>query len=159
MGARDIVHLQELLVRCSEYFELISGQSARPGEAEELLTERPRGSSAADKHVCGVFDRRARHLIGVLDWIRGYPAENDWWLGLLLLDPEVRGQGLGGRLVSASAAWLSQQGAQQLWLCVQEQNSPAAEFWRRLGFEDVRTERQRLGALDNTITVMRRAVV
>jgi len=74
-------------------------------------------------------------LFGVLDAIRDYPTQDDWWLGLLLLDPAQRNQGLGRRIYQSFEHWAGQQGARRIFLGVVEENQKAYLFWQKLGFE------------------------
>lgn len=55
----------------------------------------------------------------------------------LLVDEQVRGQGLGQALMQAAAALCAQAGGRELFWAVYEKNAPALAFYRRLGAEDV----------------------
>src|SRR5512134_3045173 len=93
---RDL--LQQLYERCSDFVMLVEGQSVSPDAAEETFQEMPPGRSLEDKFVYGALDGQGQ-LVGVLEGMRHYPDKGIWWIGLLLLAPEVRGRGLGGKLV------------------------------------------------------------
>lgn len=146
--------MQALLEQCADAFLLMWGRLPGPGEAEALLSDAPPGRSAADKYLVGIF-AQATDLVGVLELVPGYPGEGDWWIGLVLLRPDHRGRGLGLEVVEEVARWIVAEGGCSVWLCVQEQNPRARVFWQRMGFEEVRRERQHLGRRENVVVVMR----
>ncbi len=80
-------------------------------------------------------------MVGIYDLILGFPKPDAWWIGGLMLEPAVRGRGLGREIVDRIAAQAEAAGVRTFWLSVHEQNEPALRFWSRLGF--VETERQR----------------
>jgi GNAT superfamily N-acetyltransferase len=73
-------------------------------------------------------------MFGTLCALRNYPGPGHWYLGLLLLAPAWRGQGLGRRVYLAFEAWVAGQGADSDLLSVVEANTRAASFWESLGF-------------------------
>jgi ribosomal protein S18 acetylase RimI-like enzyme len=139
LGPADVPALQRLYERCSDYHEIEEGIPTRPGAAEHLLTELPPGKDAADKFSLGIRGADGE-LVGVVDLIRGYPEAHQWWVGLLMLDPEVRASGVGSRLYRAVARAVAADGGSAIYLGVLEQNAPAERFWRRHGFEELRRE-------------------
>ena len=48
--------------------------------------------------------------------------------------PEVRRQGIGGRLLDAALSWAADEGANRVRLSVAEGNTEATELYRRAGF-------------------------
>lgn len=139
LGPADGAILQDLYVRCSDYHELEEGIPTRPGAAEHLLTALPPNKVLRDKFVIGLQTSEGR-LIGVLDVIHNYLGEREWWLGLLMLEPEMRASGLGGQLYRAVARAVEGRGGTSIYLGVLEQNASAERFWRRQGFEELRRE-------------------
>jgi GNAT superfamily N-acetyltransferase len=106
---------------------LVYGRAAEPGEAMTLLTELPPGRLLDDKFV---FELDG----GVVDVVRGYREQDEWYLGLMLFAPEHRSTGRGARALEQLVQWLEPQGARHLRLAVAEQNVRALEFWKRHGF-------------------------
>ena len=125
--------LQAFYERCRDYFELVTGQPPAPTEARELLSALPRGKAADDKFVIGLFDAPS-HLVGVLDVIRDFPRPREWYLGLLLFEPTLRGQKLGDRVYHRLEEWVTAQGGTAIHLIVEEVNHRALNFWERMGF-------------------------
>ena len=135
----DVPALQRLCERCSDYYEMEEGAPAAPDAAEHLLAGLPPGKTLADKLVIGIHDA-AGALVGVLDLIRDCPGERDWWLGLLLLDPQARAGGLGSRILHALKHAVAATGGRAIHLGVLEHNLAAERFWRRHGFAEVRRQ-------------------
>jgi GNAT superfamily N-acetyltransferase len=157
----DFTHttqLQALFERYADYALIVEGGAVSPHAAQEALQETPPGRSLADKFLYCVWHPQAQ-LVGVLEGMRGYPDESTWWIGLLLLDPAVRGQGLGRRLVQRLGAWAQAQGATALMLGVMADNHPAFAFWRQQGFDLVRVSEPRtFGKKVQTVSVLRKAL-
>jgi ribosomal protein S18 acetylase RimI-like enzyme len=126
--------LQAFFDRCRDYFELVTGQPPSPTEARELLGAAPRGKSLDDKFAIGLFDAPG-HLVGVLDVIRDFPRAAEWYLGLLLFEPTLRGRKLGDRVYHRLEEWVRAQGGQAIHLVVEEVNPDALRFWERMGFQ------------------------
>lgn len=126
--------LQAFYERCRDYFELVTGQPPSPTEARELLAAVPRGRSPEDKFAIGLFDAPG-HLVGILDVIRDFPKPREWYLGLLMFEPTLRGQKLGDRVYHRLEDWVRAQGGAALHLIVDEVNPRAMSFWQRMGFE------------------------
>lgn len=154
----DELLVQALLEDCADYFELVTGLPAGPSAGASLFAERPEGRGPEDKFVFGVFSEPAA-LIGLLDVIHGHPYPSDWFIGLMLLSPPHRGQGLGRRLYLAFVTWAMGQGAQRILLGVVEQNERACRFWKRLGFEPLeKRPPARHGNRENVVIVMKRCL-
>ncbi len=133
---KDMVELQALLEKCNDYMLLVDGHPAGPSAAINLISERPEGKAVEDKVVLGIFSA-SKELVGVLDAVKDYPRLNDWWIGLLLINPVFRNQKLGKMVVDSFTKWASQQGARMIFLGVVEANEKAYRFWHSVGFSEV----------------------
>ena len=154
----DLPAIQNLVERCVDYEILITGLPPDPIDAQRILTDLPGGKSPVDKLVIG-FYAGSTDLVGILDVIRDHPQKHDWWLGLLLLDPEYRNKGLGKRIYWAFEAWAVGRGAQSIYAGVIEANERAYEFWQGLGFDTVEVQSaRRFGVLEHAVLVIRRVV-
>lgn len=71
------------------------------------------------------------------------PCADDAWLGLLLVDPAVRGLGLGRRLVGECVAFARRAGYRRLLLRTEEQFGSAERIAAAAGFRLVDERRQR----------------
>jgi hypothetical protein len=85
--------LQRLFDQCADYAMIVEGEGVSPTAAQETLQTAPPGRSLSDKFVYGLLDRNG-DIVGLLEGMRHYPDETAWWIGLLLLAPQVRGNGL-----------------------------------------------------------------
>ena len=124
--------LQSLYDRCSDFVELHYGKSSHPSAAEEDF-------AYARSLVHGIYSRDGR-FIGALEMMRDYPKPDEWWIGLLMLDPKVRGHGLGTRVCRTTFGWLASEGARAVWIAVQTNNPRARAFWNRIGFAEKETQ-------------------
>jgi len=129
----DVPRLQALFERCDEFIQLIYRRPVDAREATSLLESLPPDKEIADKFVLGLETANG-DLAGVLELVRNFPDEGDWFLGLLLLDPRHRGKGAGTRVMDALEAWLLAEGAESVLVAVQDQNGPARRFWERRGY-------------------------
>ncbi len=130
----DMPALQALLERSADYFYLVEGQPPRPDDAIILAQDRPDGWNLDDKFLIGINDQVGQ-LIAVIEGMYGYPRQGIFWIGLLLVNPSRRGQGLGASIMAGFEQWARSQGAKQIRLGVVEENAKAMRFWQRLGFK------------------------
>jgi GNAT superfamily N-acetyltransferase len=156
LGPGQADSLQALLEDCADLFQLVFDAPPSASAARELFAQLPEGKGYEDKQVIGLHATGGR-LVGVLDAVRDHPAPDDWWLGLLLLEPQERNCGRGGAWYRAFEEWAAQQGVRQVRLGVVEQNARGLRFWQRMGFEvQERRPPQRMGRKESVTLVMRR---
>jgi GNAT superfamily N-acetyltransferase len=99
-------------------------------------------------------------LIGMIESIRHYPDNQTWWIRLMMLSPEQRGQGLGSEFYQAFEDWVAVQSVKQVSLSVIEANELGLQFWKRLGFEVTRkTEPRQFGKKKHAVYMMSRPMV
>jgi len=152
----DAERLQPLYDRCSDFALLVDGEPFSATMAKEGSRAIPEGKSLKDKILFGI-SRQSGEMVGLLDVVRDYPDEGTWWIGLLLLVPEVRGKGIGGKIVQGFADYIKTQRGKAIMLGVVELNQPAFEFWQRMGFGLVsKTEPRPFGKKMQAVYVMRR---
>lgn len=154
LSNENVSDLQRLHERCADYIELVSGAPPAEDEAAQLLQSLPPGKSLDDKFVLGIYT--GGELIGALDLIRDAPSPGQWWIGNLMIVPEVRGRGIGAAIYRACEQWLHTLGVESIGLCVQVQNPSALSFWCRMGFLEVDRAVHRLNALESAVVIMRR---
>ena len=150
--------LQKLCERCADYALIVEGLGVSPTAAQDLFQSVPSGRSLSDKFLYGLLNRKG-DIVGVLEGIRHYPDETTWWIGLLMLAPEVRGRGLGRKLVQGFSEYVRLEQGTSMMLGVVEENRSAYRFWQQVGFELVRqTEPRPFGKKIQRVYVMRREV-
>lgn len=154
----DLPALQRLLEKCADFTRLVEGTEVAPDEAEHTFRDGPPGKPLENKFIFGLFDSQG-FPTAILEGSRDYPEEDTWWIGLLLLDPEVRGKGIGRVFVEDFIQYASSLGASAVMLGVVEDNSGGLAFWQRLGFSlDHKTEPRPFGKKTQVVWVMRREI-
>ena len=154
----DAVILQRVFDRCPDYAEIVEGEGSSSAAAEELFESLPPGGSFSNKLVAGIFNR-VGEIGGVLEVMKHYPEENIWWIGLLLLDPGMRNQGVGRNLLEAFMEYARGNGGKAVMLGVVEDNRSAYRFWSQNGFDLVRkTEPRLFGMKNQPVYLMQRKI-
>jgi ribosomal protein S18 acetylase RimI-like enzyme len=154
----DAATLQRLFEKCRDYFLVVDGQEPPPNAAKEEFSSVPPGKSLNDKFMFGIFHIR-ENLVGLLEGLRQYPDETTWWIGLFLLTPEARNQGIGQMVIHEFKNYVRRNGGQAIALGVVEDNQRAFAFWKKLGFAFLhKTEPRQFGNKMQTVSVMRQAL-
>ena len=88
-----------------------------------------------------LLDATALKVVAVRDrvpigLVRGVVEDGCAWLHSLWVSPQVRGQGLGSRLVATVEEWAVRQGMTFIRLEVVPGNAPAVALYRRHGYVD-----------------------
>jgi GNAT superfamily N-acetyltransferase len=154
LGAGDLPALQALFERCSAFFQLVHGAPPRRDEAARWLAEVVPGKAAGDRLAFGLRDDEER-LVGAVDVVRDYPTAQEYWLGTMVIEPSIRGVGLGAWFHAQVLAWIRSQGARGVQLCVQRQNPGAIRFWAREGYEETGISCVRSSDQENEVVKMR----
>jgi ribosomal protein S18 acetylase RimI-like enzyme len=152
LGDCDVDDLLEFMHRCSVFFELVTGHAPRRDDAAQLIVDRPETVPRDRKLLIGL--RRDGELAGVLELLQGYPDPQTWYLGLLLLSPDLRRAGLGSAVYDATRRWAAEHHARRIQLVVQEQNPSAHAFWRAMGFREIGRAVQQLAVGSNQVLRM-----
>jgi ribosomal protein S18 acetylase RimI-like enzyme len=142
LATDDLPLLDELYTACADYAEILQGEPFSPSSIKEEFQAAAPGRTVADKWLIGIVGPGGE-LAGFFEGTRGYPDSAVWWIGLLMLAPQVRGLGLGRAVFEALAGHVLAQGGRGIMLGVAEDNHPALGFWRSLGFERIRINEPR----------------
>jgi RimJ/RimL family protein N-acetyltransferase len=156
VGPRDVALVQDLLVRCSAFHELVEGAPPRADEGARLLRDLP--PRYDERFLVGLARAEGAPLAGLIDVVGGYPAPAAWWVGLLLLAPGERGRGAGATAYAAFESWVHPRGAREVGLVVHQQNARSRRFWDRLGFVETGTAVQRIDRHENVVWRMRKVL-
>ena len=156
LGDADVGVLQDLFERCADHFALHDGEPPGPEAASIELADVPPGRSLADKHLHGLVDPHdPARLIVVLESVTGFPDPDTWFLGLLLIDPAWRGDGLGGAMLAGFEAMVGESGFTAVRLAVIRPNTDGRRFWAWHGFEWLATREQRpFGRIHHDVDVL-----
>ncbi|WP_223635233.1 N-acetyltransferase [Corallococcus sp. EGB] len=126
--------VQPLLERCEDYHQIAYGRPALPDQARNIPSERPPGLAPGQGHLLALRDAQG-NLAGMLEALRDFPAQGEWYIGLLLLSPEARGRGRGEAVLSAYEDHVRANGGRLLRVAVVEHNTVGRRFWERVGFQ------------------------
>ena len=135
--ARDRARTQAMFERAADYIRLETGLPPDGGEAARFFAEGPPRADLARSRKFG--QEAGARLISLADLAFGFPEPDDAFLGLLLVDPACRGQGLGAQMLDHLARTARDVGARRLLVAVLEANPAGRRFWEREGFRLART--------------------
>lgn len=155
-GARAA--LQALLERCADYMTLEDGAPPGPSAAADLIEALPPDRTHEDKHLLALAPAAGEPLVAVIDVVRDFPGERDWFVGLVLIDPAARGRGLGAAVMADLEEWLRGQGATASYLAVLERNPDAQRFWTRQGYQLIDRRVRVTGTREDPVFRMRKAL-
>jgi GNAT superfamily N-acetyltransferase len=132
---RDAV--TDLVSRAADYVLLETGLPPHDAFVDEIFHGVPPGMGPEAVIALGLC--QGPMLNGVASIAFGWPEPTDAYLGLMLLDSRMRGQGLGPVLLEASLAAARDRGATRMLLAVLDENPRARTFWERMGFAHLLT--------------------
>ncbi len=143
--------LLKLFEQCTDYFELVEGEV--PKDTNDFFLSFPPSNSIEDKINLGLFKEDT--LIGAVDIIKDYPEEKEWIIGLMIIDKDYRKAGLGRYVHDLIKTMAKNLGAKKLRIGVAEQNLSALEFWKTLGYKEIKiTEPMKIGIKESRVIVM-----
>lgn len=138
--AQDRAAVLDLLTEAQDYYLLWLGRAPDDRDVEEVFTAGPPGCDPADSHRIGLYVND--QLSGVAELSFGFPTGADAYLGLMILAPRARGEGIGEIFYDHIEALARKSGAARLYLGVLEANPRGRAFWERMGFEDTGVTRE-----------------
>ncbi len=131
----ELAALQRVLEGAPGYAHRVTGHPPGPAEAQSLCTALPPGVDYDRKTVYGVVV--ADEIVGCVDLIRGWPTAATAHIGLLLLEEEHMGRGLGraayGAVEAVVRRWPE---IRRIRAAVVATNSAVLPFWRRMGLSE-----------------------
>lgn len=139
LSARDDgAAVQDFILRSADYWAMVQGGPPSTAAAADFFAEGPPGHDLASTRKLGVFQPDGR-LAAIADLACGYPDADDVYLGLLVLEPSVRGKGWGSLILADLLADARTFGAKRMLLAVLDENRRARAFWEREGFQAIAT--------------------
>lgn len=135
---RSWPQLHRLLEHCRDDLALYGGTTPARGATRPLAMADPVVGDAAvaerrRRFLAGLFDAEGE-LCAAVEVRRREPDDGEWWLGLILVRPDLRGRGIGSSVVEALEAWVRAEGGRAIFVAVQRRNAAALHFARRTGF-------------------------
>lgn len=130
----DLRALQALFERSTDYFELVTGAPPRRDEAAQAYVAGPPTKQVHAKRIIGIF-AGGQALVGVIDALTDWPHTATWSMGILLIDPAHRRQGLGTAVLHAYEQWAKSCGARRLRTAVVAHHDSGIRFLERAGYQ------------------------
>ena len=146
--------LQQLLERCSDYYELHEGRGTPPTAAADEWDTVPSEFAREKIYVLGF--REGGRLIAEMSLVRAYPEPEEWWMALFVVDPDFRSRGHGRRICEEAFEWCASLGGTTMVIAVDDENVRGEKFWRALGFVETRRadyKRRRVIIMRRPLTV------
>lgn len=137
LTVENIKLVESLCKKCSDYYILHDGILPSTEEPKEIFTAIPPNKSCDDKFVLGIFNY-SNELIGIIDIVKDFPVIGECMLGLMLINPEERGKGLGKIVHKALVQWTINLGLKSLRIGVIEDNHKGIKFWSDLGYKKIK---------------------
>ena len=129
----DSARVLECAQRARDYILTEAGREPDPEWVIGFFNDVPPGRTKDDVLMFGV-EQPDGTLDGMLGVSPGYETATEWYIGLLLLAKEKRGQGIGTTVLRELIALAKSSGAEALKLTVFGENPNGTRFWQRHGF-------------------------
>jgi GNAT superfamily N-acetyltransferase len=122
----------DLATRAQDYVVLEVGHAPDDAYIHDFFTATPPDLGTDCLIHFGVMEGSA--MVGMICIAEGYEYPDDWWVGLMLMDPAFRNQRIGHTVVDMVKARAARQGIHMLKLAVLCTNTGGLRFWLREGF-------------------------
>jgi len=150
----SVAALAFLCERCDAFFQMLENRPGNYEAATGILNDLAPGKGLDSKHLFLVeLDGRP---VGVIDMTKDFPGKGQWYIALLLIDPDYRAQGLGRKIFKSAQGAIHDAGGIELQLCVQQQNPRAKRFWETQGFHSIGEAIQPLPLIENRVWKMKK---
>ncbi|MGM9379781.1 GNAT family N-acetyltransferase [Streptomyces antibioticus] len=118
-------------------FQALSGDFPEPGDIRPEQVAAALAEELAHPDAEVLLARSAGRLVGVVITLARHPdpADPDPWIGLLIVDAAVQGQGYGRRIAERVEERFRQAGRTAVRLAVLDANPKGLAFWTALGYE------------------------
>lgn len=128
----DHERVLHLCLRARDYIELETGAGPDMAYVQETMTDAPNGVPPDQVWCWGA--QEGDTLAGIATCLKGFYGPDDWYLGLLLLDPAARGRGLGAQMLAHVTDQARADRVACLRIAVLDANPRGRAFWARHGF-------------------------
>ena len=142
-----------LNLKCSDYYILHDGVLPSKKAALEIFSSLPPGKNYEDKFVLGIYKNKDE-LIGIIDIVKNFPVDGEWMLGLFLIEPEERDNGLGKQIHEALVQWAITLGSKSFQIGVIEDNHKGKKFWSDLGYIKIKEVSMDLTKQTHIVNIM-----
>lgn len=123
----------EFYERAADYALMERGQLPGAEAVQAFFEDCPPGCDPDDSIKLGCLDRRG-WIVGISDMAFGFPEAADAYIGLLLVDPGMRGHGIGRWFLSHIVDQARGRRCKRMLVAVLDENARGRRFWEREGF-------------------------
>lgn len=135
LDAGDEARLQRIFQACADHFAALVGQA---GPAPDAAAQELRACSATPGRQAAVLTlAETGEDVGAVGWWAGNPQADRALLGMLMVVPAHRGQGLAREALDAVEVWLAGRGIQAMRTAFQRRRLAIHPVVRALGFREM----------------------
>jgi GNAT superfamily N-acetyltransferase len=135
LGPGDEDRLQRVFTACADHFAALTGQRAPAPDA--AAQELRACEETWGRQVAVLTLLHTGEDVGAVGWWAGNPGPDRALLGMLMIDPAHRGQGLAREALQAVEVWLGGRGIRALRTAFQRRRLPIHPIVRALGFTEM----------------------
>ncbi|MER5728377.1 GNAT family N-acetyltransferase [Streptomyces sp. NPDC002138] len=133
MRPEDESDVARVLAACDDYLLAATGSAALPADVQSLYYSLPDGADFEQKQLWVVCDGAT--VVGVVDAVTGHPDRLGCSVGLFLLDPKARREGLGTRAARQLLREAAARGMRYVTATCPQSWAPGLAFLVRMGFD------------------------
>jgi GNAT superfamily N-acetyltransferase len=134
LGPGDEARLQRVFQACADHFTVLTGQPVTPDSAAGELAA---CAATPGRAVAVLTLAETGEDVGALGWWRGNPEPDRALLGMLMIDPAHRRQGLAREALGALEVWLRGQGIVAVRTAFQRRRLAVHPIVKGLGFREM----------------------
>ncbi|MFF4016043.1 GNAT family N-acetyltransferase [Streptomyces sp. NPDC001843] len=128
----DEAGVSHVLAACDDYLVAATGSTALPADVQSLYYSLPDGADFDQKHLLVLLREDAP--VGLVDAVEGHPEPSTCSVGLFLVVPQARGEGLGTRAAQHLLREAEARGTRRVTATCPQSWAPGITFLERLGF-------------------------
>jgi GNAT superfamily N-acetyltransferase len=122
----------ELFASCDDWFEAVTGGPSGPGDVQSLFYALPEGANFEDKRLFTVRD--GEKIVGLVDVVAGHPHRRACAVGMFLIAPSHRRQGVGTAVAGTLLTEARSLGFEEVTATNNAEWKAGTAFLRHLGF-------------------------
>jgi len=155
MLATEVPQLQQFFEANPVYFEAVNGEGPGPEEGQLEFDDLPPPDMAFGRRWVLAMTYADGQWIAMAHVLSDFLAPGVWHIGLFIVTTHLHGTGAAQGLYDAMEQWMRNQGAQWVRLGAVDGWRKAENFWRKMGYTQVRTrEAVAMGQRVNNLRVM-----
>ncbi|HEX8393127.1 MAG TPA: GNAT family N-acetyltransferase [Longimicrobium sp.] len=135
LGPGEEAALQEMFTRCADHFRILSGLPAPDPDAAAREIAGCAATPGRDVALLSLV--QTGEAVGAIGWWAGNPEADKALIGMVMIAPEHRRQGLAREALSGLQVWLVGRGMRALRTAFQRRRLPVHPIVRGLGFREM----------------------